>query len=238
MVSLRIKEAVSGPPSLEAELDFTSLAVPTSAEVFVEAYHKATTQRFAWGTVANPQPPDSTLLDSIDLGGRILFRVKVVDNSGDVGLILASADQIPATDEDEGAQKDHLIVVIARDLGELPWDINISSDGETRPALILNNRIPDAINLIQHDPVYQSMLLPAVIREVYTFIFWDSDGGEGEGSWQQAWLDFGELLIAQPPPNSDDSFACREWTDLLLDEFSRQHQLSNRVIVSLTGELT
>jgi hypothetical protein len=236
MVNITVKDNGAGPPSLVAELNLSTLSVPTHADVFIEAYHKATTQRFHWGTVAAPKAPDSTLLDEIDLGGRVLFRVKVVDNSGEVGLILASADQIPPKDEDDGQQKDHLIAVIARDLGELPWDISIASDGATRPALILNSRLPDVINRIQHDPVYQSMLLPAVVRDVYTYIFWDAEGGEGEGSWQQSWLDFGEVLLGHAAPESTDPFACREWLDQLLDVFSNQHQLSSRVIVSLTGD--
>jgi hypothetical protein len=237
MISISVKENRSGPPSLQAELNLSSLAVPAHAEVFVEAYHKATTQRFRWGTVAAPQAPVSTPLDEIDLGGRLLFRVKVVDNSGKVGLILASADQIPATDEDRGQQRDHLITVISRDLGELPWDINIASEGDTRPALILNNRIPDGINKIRHDPVYQSLLLPAVVREVFTSIFWEDEDGSVAGSWQKAWLDFGEQIVGHPAPDPADSFACREWLDHLLGIFCRQHQLSSRVILSVMGEM-
>jgi hypothetical protein len=235
MVDISIKEDGAGPPSLSAELNLSSLSVPANAEIYVEAYHKATTQRFSWGSVANPQAPESTVLDQIDLGGRLLFRVKVVDNSGDIGLILASADQIPGTDEDSGQQRDHLIVVIARDLGEVPWDLSIASDGDTRPALILNSRMPDIVSKIQYDPVYQSLLLPAVVREVYTSIFWDNDGGTPEDSWQQSWLDFGEQLVGQPAPDAADAFACREWLDHLLGAFSGQHKLSSRVVLAETG---
>src|SRR6185312_4175179 len=83
--SLSFASQVSIPP--EWKLD-------PSARVYVEPYVKTSSMRFSFGTVGEIKPPDDTALVEVDHSGGVLFRVKVVDESSEVGKILASANRI------------------------------------------------------------------------------------------------------------------------------------------------
>ena len=236
MFEIKLRERGRGEaPDFTANLELDSLDAANNSEVIVEAYHKATAQRFSFGEVGRISEPESTVLDEVDHGGRVLFRVKVVDRSGQFDRILASADRIAAVDDGDQSNRDFLVKVAVRDLGSETWKIDLSDDGNIRPELQLNWRIPEAVNRIRHDAVFQSLILPALVREVFSFIFWDCENSVDEGSWQQLWLDFGVSLTGRDAPDtSADASDCRDWVEQLCLEFSTQHGLSDRLVGALT----
>ena len=236
MVRIRLDERGQGkPPSFRAELDLTALKLPSDALVFVEGYHRSTTQRFAFGTVGEFAPPASTELDGIDLGGRTLFRVRVVDSQSRVGRLLAAADQIAPEDADAKDNKDYLIEVQSRDLGSQTWNVELDSSGDVRPVLQLNWRIPDAINQVRGNPYFQGLILPGVIREVYGFVFWDCEGIAGDDTWQRLWLDFGYAVCGEQPPEDPDPAEARAWIETVCEIFSSQHSLCDRIATTISG---
>ena len=229
------ENGVGAPPAFNAHLDLNGLDLPGTAEVFVEAYHKTTTQRFRFGTIAEPSEPEYKTLDEIDLGGQILFRVKVVANEGRAGRLLASAEQIAPQDIGDDPNRDFLISVKACDLGEQVWDLDLNTDGYTKPVLKINFRVPDALNTVRHNGLFQALILPAIVREVYTFIFWDCELNYSDESWQRMWLDFGQRLSGDPPPESEDPADFRGWLDVVSGYFANMHTLNSRLVFAMTG---
>ena len=71
--------------------------------MFIEAYHRNTLQRFNFGTVSQPRPPENTVLDQLDLSGPVLFRVRVVDQSNNQGQLIASTSGLRAEGDDDAA---------------------------------------------------------------------------------------------------------------------------------------
>jgi hypothetical protein len=124
------------------------------------------------------------------------------------------------------------------DLGETPWDIDLDRDGFVKPTLKLNYRIPDAINQLKHNPIFQALILPAVLREVFMFIFWDCDGTTDEDSWQNDWMEMGHRISGESPPETEEPAAVRNWVDDVLREFSLQHGLSDRLVIEMGGAET
>jgi hypothetical protein len=96
-VTVRLKEGVDGKPStFTAQFaDIEKLGLPPNAPIFVEPYVSGgSVMRFAFGTVSQPSTPVSTSLDEMDAGGRVLFRVKIVDPSSPTGRLLGVATEL------------------------------------------------------------------------------------------------------------------------------------------------
>lgn len=237
-VEIRMQESPGGkPPEFSAAFNFAKLNLPEKGKIIVEAYHKSTAQRFSFGRVGEMKEPESTALTEVDLGGRVLFRVKVVDDSEKFDRLLASAEQISPVDDGDDANRDYLIKVVARDLVGRVWALDLNEDPHTKPELHLNYRIPDSINQVRHNPLFQGLVLPAAVREIYRFIFWDCENDAEEGSWQQMWLDFGEGISGREPPGATaDSTEFHDWTDEILGIFSERHGLCDRVVAALTED--
>jgi len=217
--------------------------LPGDARVYVEAYQGASTQRYPFGTVDRIEAPGSPLLDEVDLSGRVLFRVKVVGSDGHVGRLLASCDSIPALDPDDQPGSEPMILVRTADLGEITWKLDMDQGPTIRPTVLLNERIPDAILRIRQDHIFQALILPAVVREVFTFIFWQCEGdvesddlqGDQGVSWQRRWLDYGQTLTGTDQPNPEAGDDVREWIEAVAAEFSRRFALRTRLVAASVG---
>lgn len=233
------------PPTFTAQLRLDHLHLPEEADVYVEAYHGSSTQRFSFGKVGNLTPSSNTTLDDVDLSGALLFRVKVVTAREHAGRLLAACDAIRPLDPGEEPGRDALLSVKAVALGDRTWELDLHTEPTGSPVLELNYRIPDAIRQIQQNPVFQGLIFPPVIREILGFIFWDCDASEGfaddedlgaSPSWQRDWLAFGTKLCGTEPPSEDDSTAARHWIDDVVTEFSRSFDLSDRLIAAMEGD--
>src|SRR5258708_2775968 len=102
-----------GVLTFDAVLDLTDYDLPNDATVFVEAYRQTTFMRFPHGTVAAPQPShDSSARRLADFasGDGLLFRVKVTSTGERAGVLLAEADRIPISDNEE--QPDNRIALL------------------------------------------------------------------------------------------------------------------------------
>ena len=104
LISIRVVEPSlpTLPPSFTADLSkLSDLGLAEEARVYVEPYvtRSSALMRFDFGPLGGLSEPPDTSLSELDAGGRILFRVKVVDQSGEVGKILASATALRPIDE-------------------------------------------------------------------------------------------------------------------------------------------
>lgn len=177
--------------------------LPADARVYVEPYVVSTSMRFAFGTAgAVVQPADTTLAD-VD-SGNVLFRVKVVDESGEIGMLLASADEVRPTgqegEEEQGTRS--FFPLVLKDLGQAVWKVEITRT--ERPRLVLNNQIPGLREQLLNDPLLQGAILPSAMQAVLQAMLASDEFSDAE--WVGDWKSFVETLCGPnvfPPDDSE-----------------------------------
>lgn len=208
--------------SFSASVKLDELGLPDAAKVYVEAYHRTDSARYPFGTVSNPISPEQTGLSDLAHPEDLRFRILVVNEAEEQGLILASADRIRPTAEYE---KQSILPVEIGDLGRQVWKLDFTGD---QPVLVLNERLPNIHNLPTTDPRFRLYILPAVLREIYYYMFFVDridDLEEPAVEWHRNWLVFARRFFPQEaewPEKSDDEFSSEDvtnWINLLEREF-------------------
>ncbi|MHC8597724.1 hypothetical protein ACYVVU_05460 [Arenicellales bacterium IMCC55707] len=222
------------PPVFDAEFKFQR-NFPDRCRLYVEAYHRETLQRFDFGTIANPVAPQNRVLDSVDLTGTTLFRVRVVDESGDIGRLIGAADSLrPEGDDDQN--RESLMVLKSRDLGSVPWQVELDAGG-SKPALLVNNRIPDAINRAKNDPTFYALVMPAVLRQVLTDMALNEDAEEdldADGTRQQ-WIQMAEGLNSTIPKSGDREEKL-SWVEGVVQAFCQSNEIIDVLVKRIEEE--
>lgn len=229
-VEIELLEQDDRPPAFHASFNLNLEKLPSDADLFVEAYHRNTSQRFNFGMAGAPIHPSDTTLTEIDLSGPILFRVKVVDNSKKVGRLIASAEQLSPKDADEEEQRASLMIFKSiPEMGNLSWKLSFNE--AHKPVLCINNRIPEAKHQLMNNPVFQSLVLPAAFREVLLYILWSEEDEPTEGTWHGQWIDFSNKLAQYDCPiNEGDPDLLMSWIDDVVSKFSESHHLCDHLI--------
>jgi hypothetical protein len=230
-LEILIHEPDDGDPHFDFKHDFEGLKLPAHAKIFVEPYYKSSFMRFSFGTVGEPLLPENTKITDIDHGSSILFRVLVVDDSEDLGRLLASADRVSPSNLDDKEDFESIISVREKDLGNQTWKLDLAGAG---PELVINNRIPAALSRIKHDAIYQGLIFPSIIREILNYILiMSEDPGEDDeatDTWQIQWLSFSKNLVDREIPGEDDIEELQEWIDDVVSEFCNQNKICDKII--------
>jgi hypothetical protein len=227
-VSVQLFERPGQPPEFEAEFTFKKEGLPLDGSVYVEAYSRNTLQRFHFGTVNDIQKPASCVLDKIDLSGKTLFRVRVVDETASLGRLAAGVQGLSPQSDDEAIQPASLIILATRPLGQQTWKVNIPEIG--KPELVINNAIPDALNKLRSSPIFQSLILPAALKQILMFYLWEDE--LDDESVRLQWLAFAEHLAGEKP-HSEDPAELAAWVDDVVERFSERFKLCERLNLKL-----
>jgi hypothetical protein len=219
-------------PEFNVLLNLDEKSYPIDSVVYVEAHYKETRQRYCFGALSKLTPPSDRKLSDIDLSGPTLFRVLIVDESGRHGLLLASGEGFRADGDGDDDNKSSILSVVTRPLGQLTWKVEFETG--SRPELCLNNCIPNAIEKMRVDPVFQALVLPAALREVLMYFLWNEDD---DSEHSQHWMSFAELL-AEAKPESNDPSEMLNWIGDVVAEFSQRFGLANRLVNSVKEDLS
>ena len=229
--------------SFRANLRLDDYKFPHDAHVFVEAYRglSALWKRFDFGRIGLRQTPPDLSLTEFDHPQGILFRVKVTAASENRGRLLGEADgvrpQLPGEDERPSTP---LIEVDREDMkGEL-WRVAFPEGGAGMPTLVMNADIEDW-NTKARDPVFQALVMPAVMRQILAQILIVEPGAWDETDptcWQQRWLQFAESgpgMMNHPDCDADDAVNDKhaklmEWIDDAVRAFGQQSGLANHLL--------
>lgn len=184
---IRLIDASSGlPPSFSAEVSIPSdLKLDPNARIYIEAYVGTSVMRFDFGSVACVSPPADCTLTDIDANTPILFRVRVVDETGNVGRILASANGIRPESDQEGRNRKSLLPLRGMDLGEELWKLEFDKDAG--PTLAVNNRVPGLVERIPVDAVLMGAIYPEVVRQMTCQVFSPSGESDESMDWIRDW---------------------------------------------------
>lgn len=233
-VAIRVIDASDGlgAPSFVFHLgDISALALPQSARVYVEPYVGSSSMRFDFGPLGAIRAPVDTTLGELDAYGSILFRVKIVDESADVGRILAAGNEIAALRADDAEGRKPLLPLRYTNLGEHLWKLELSPD--TGPVLLVNNRVPGLGERMKGEALMQGMVLPEVLRQVLVAVY----GADDEAEWVTDWKLFAERLVARtvewdidPEHDADD---VHEEADQIVRAFVTQQKYASNAIAGL-----
>lgn len=220
-------------PAFDVIFNFDEKLYPDDASLYVEAYYKETRQRYSFGKIAGVTPPKDRLLSQIDLSGATLFRVLIVDESGSHGMLLASGEGFRADKVgNEDKERSSILTVASKPLGQLTWKVEFETGGI--PELLVNNSIPNAIEKIRSDPVFQSLILPAALRQVLMYYLWN-DCDDQEDEVYDRWMEFSENFV-DVKPDSKDPLTLMDWIDEVVLSFSAQFDMCDRLLHSIKEE--
>ena len=205
---------------------------PETAKIYVEAHYKETRQRFDFGKVGNITPPANRRLDQLDLTGTTLFDVLVVDESGRHGMLLGRGDGFTAGGESDSENRNSILAVKPHAMGQLTWRVEI--DTGDAPVLYLNKNIPQAVERVRTDPVFQSLVLPAALREVLTWYAWNEDDAETDEHCAK-WLAFASY-IHDDMPKDGSQHEIRNWIDDVIHQFCERFHLCDNLLNELLGD--
>lgn len=233
-----------GGRAVDATVRLDGMRLPSDARVYVEAFYKASYMRFDGGSVDRPAAIRTQPLTDIESGGRVNFRVKVVDESGEFGRILADADNLTPLEGGEApSNRKALLPVQPADLGEVIWKLGSEPGGFV---LYVNNRIPNVREVLRTDAVFFSLVYPAAVREILTrilFVEEHFDANDDSDDWRSLWLRFARDLGAGGPPRPDEDADPAEqrlehlsWIDAAVEVFCASHRTNSRYFEVLTKE--
>ena len=204
-IRIRISESANGePPAFAAELKLPD-GLPKNARVYVEPYQRSSSMRFDFGTVATVTAPADLRLTEVDQSSGILFRVKVVDESSDVGKIIAAASRIRPLGKDDDPGVKALLPLVSTDLAEDVWRLVMEG---AAPTLEINNRIPGFRDRLMTDPLLQGAVFPHALTTVLQKLL-GTDEYDDDEQWVQDWKTFITRLLGEELPEnlSDDENA-------------------------------
>ena len=221
-------------PSFDAEFEFLQ-RFPDDSAIYVEAYYKETLQRFSFGTVGNVTRPADRALSAVDLTGTTLFRVRVVDESGQIGRLLGAAEALRPEGSDDDDNSESLMTLKTGPLEALTWKVEARADG-SKPCLIINNRIPDALNRAKSDPGFYSLILPGALQQVlYQFLLNEPDEEDTEANEQRSrWIEIATKLASEPPETRDfDELS--SWVERVVEAFCKGEDMASALVNHLEG---
>jgi hypothetical protein len=227
-IEIRIKQENGASfPSFDATLEPTlTVGLDKAAKIYIEPYVVSSSMRFDFGTVGNPTAPTDTTLSQLDRTESFLFRVKVVDESGHVGRILADANGIrPKDASDDGENRKSLFPVEWVDLGERIW--KVAFDKDTGPVLQLTTKVQDLPERRKNDPLLQGAIYPEAFRQVLTLLI-EGEGLDHEAPWVCNWHEF---VLKLSGVDLSEDIADEDQEQLIEDAvqaFSRAHNFAAR----------
>jgi hypothetical protein len=197
-ILIRIADSASGePPTFAADLKLPA-GLPKDARVYVEPYQRSSSMRFDFGTVAAMTAPADLRLTEVDQSSGILFRVKVVDESSDVGKIIAAATRIHPLSKDDDPGVKPLLPLVSTDLGEDVWRLVMEGGS---PELQISNRIPGFRDRLMTDPLLQGAVFPHALATVLHKLL-GTDEYDDDEQWVQDWKTFAASLLGEELPDN------------------------------------
>jgi len=225
----------AGPPrQFTATFDISEYQLPPNARLYFEASSSGSgiVSRFSWGTASVPAPPEDRSLEELP-GQNVNFTFKVVDESESTGRILAVARGIGLNRaaEGDGDRRQSLLPVNPVAMSQEIWRVSFQQD---TPWLEVNSDIEDIMVRAQGDPVFVSLVYPAVVREILTEALmirgvYDVEDTE---KWESRWLSFGQRFHPDLalPPEVEDADTQREWIEQGVKGFSSYYTARDRFV--------
>lgn len=214
----------------DASINLQDYNLPENAKVFVEPYYRNSYLRFYFGTVNNLKPPKNRSLSGLNVNSNILFRVKIVDDSGIDGLIIGHLKSlIPENEGEESENRLPLLYTEFKNINEEPWRVIVNPF----PTLEINNKIIDVESRLVNDPVFNSLIIPAAFRSILIELLkQDNPFDIDTEHWSGRWVIFikEKLHISDEPSSESDQDQIR-WINSVCNSFCSFNQFVSKIDV-------
>lgn len=237
---LDIRLVNSGPgraPSFIASVTIPpEMGLDRAARIYVEPYVKSSSMRFDFGTVGLPRVPDSCVLTDIDAGADVLFRVKVVDESNEVGRILAAANGVRPQGDGEGDDRKPLLPLRTLDIGEELWQLSVDKDAGA--TLIVNSRVAGLAERLPSDALLQGAIYPEVVRQLVRKVYFDLRGADDDDAgWMTDWKGWFAEQLGEPVDEEgiSDIESVEAVADQIAEAFSRKQRFASLCAERITA---
>lgn len=218
----------NGKRTFNIHFDLGDLGFPDSSSIYVEPYYKSSFMRFYFGTIGKPIIPTDRNINDLPVSDVVLFRVKVVDESGIHGRLLGLADKLRPRDEKEIEKKKKSILwVDYQDLDEEIWRVSFSN---SMPVLEINKRIKNGNELLKSSNFF-ALVYPSVIRQILKRMVMDDIQYDGDGDeWQNLWMKyFKNVLKTGDMPEFKDENMKSEWVEEVVAAFCRRNMTRSKL---------
>ncbi|MBK8608471.1 MAG: hypothetical protein IPL84_00540 [Chitinophagaceae bacterium] len=206
-----------------ASLIKDDLNFPDDARVYFEPNYGPDFLRFDFGLFSKmEQPVDTDITELKKLSDKIFFRIKIVDETNEEGLILGHAKIYNIGDDNDPKGKESILPVnaVKMDTNEI-WRINFNAQ-DGIPILEINNSIEGIREIAKSDAIFIGLVYPAAIRLIFKQIAFEIKEFEMDGdSWNSKWILFSKsvLGVSDIPRNADNDEICEEWIDNVVKAF-------------------
>lgn len=241
-VTIRIVPMPSGERAFTADFDLKGLRFPRDARIYIEAYNADSYMRFDFGSVGDPVVPRDTRLTEITLRPLAKFRLKVVDETEETGLLRGVADKIiPLRPDEDLEHSQSLLPVDFLDLGERVWRLDLSD----WPVLELNNRIDEIAEAARSSGGFLGLLYPEVVRRILHNVVIEqevTDPKLDDSDWTCLWLRYACSIpgVSAPPtapPGQQQTELLEEWIEDTVQAFCRTQHARARLEAAVAKEL-
>lgn len=221
------EHAINGKKTFDVLSDLKDLGLPDNAKIFIEPYFKSSFVRFDFGTVARVQAPSDLNLNDLPTTDQLRYRIKIVDNEAQHGLILAFVDIKGELTTDSSDGRQAILPVDFIDLGKRIWTLEFRTD---RPVLCVNSSITNIREKVKSDDVFFSLVFPEVIKRIARELveaegFWEDE----LNGWQSEWIKFfREELLQNHLPIPNDPESQDEWSNDISEAFARKNNVFQR----------
>ena len=165
-----------------------------------------------------------------------MFQLRIVSPDGkQLGLLFGSTDywSLDAKGLEKGIGSKGILYFQPKAIAPRAWALDIRD--EDYPVVYIDDRIPGAATWAKTDPTFMAFVFPAIVTLVFDDILRLKT--EPEADWMKDWIKWADAIMpGAAPPYGSDLRECREWTDRLIDSFSRRHMLSDKVIAKLVPQ--
>lgn len=218
-------------------IDLEGMNIHDDAKIYIEPFFKSSFKRFYFGTVGNIVQPEDKSLEELPDSGIIHFRIKITDESGKHGMLLAFARRIaPRGLEEVTAARRCILPVNPVDTGPSVWRLSFNPD-YGRPTLEISNKLHN-YNIdyreVVRSPQFLTLVYPAVVKEIAHKIAFFEDDYEVDGDqWQSLWLRFfyKNLRVDEKPRRTEDiEDELENWVDAVEKGFCRKLKVQQKFI--------
>lgn len=228
-------QTVGSKAHFTATINSENLNFPESAKVYIEPYYGPNYLRFDFGTIKDLKQPTSTDISELkQFSDKIYFRIKIVDESQDNGLLLGFADKLPLSDDSDPENRSSILVVnpVQMDSNEI-WRLDFESDSEGAPILEVNKSIEGIKELAKTDIRFIALVFPAAIRIILRRI--EEEGFEEDG-WSSDWIKFTQIVLGIPesPSKESGNDAVSQWIEDCVKAFCLKNRTFENYLKSLS----
>lgn len=203
-----------------ARLDLSNLGIDPDSKVICIARSGKTSKRCDLGS-AGLFDRKSFAISDLDRSSPVRFRL-LITNGASPRLIASAENLRPHAEDDD--QGESLIPFEPADLGQLLWDLQVTSEG---PVLKVNSRVFPHAAVVQNDIYFSTLVLPEAFRNVLDEIVKSPESLGDELHWMWHWGEWLEKVGAGKPADGADDDALEEWKQQAIEAFCNRHRFAS-----------